>query len=78
MCGGGGGDGCNGLTGPARCWPRERQTALRRGWEISTDNFVGSICTAPFVGSQGLLGGWVNYQASCSSGWSTAANPLSL
>lgn len=30
----------------------KRGTALRRGWEISTDNFLGSICTAPFVGSR--------------------------
>lgn len=40
----------DGLTGPARCWLGE--VVLRTGWEISTVNFVGSICTAPFVGSQ--------------------------
>lgn len=27
---------------------------LRKGWEISTVNCVGSICTASFVGSQGV------------------------
>lgn len=27
---------------------------LRKGREISTGNFVGSIVTAPFVGSQGV------------------------
>lgn len=37
------------------CWVlANRGTAVRRGWEISADNFVGSICTAPFVGSQGM------------------------
>lgn len=40
----------DGLTGPARCWLGE--AVLRKGWEISTVNFVGSICTAPFVESQ--------------------------
>lgn len=42
----------DGLTGPARCWLGE--VVLRKGWEISTVNFVGSICTASFVGSQGV------------------------
>lgn len=48
----GGEEGDNdGLTGPARCCLGEG--VLRKGWEISTVNFVGSICTASFVGSQG-------------------------
>lgn len=40
-----GGVECDGLTGPGQVLAK-RGTALRRGREISTDNFVGSICTA--------------------------------
>lgn len=68
----GGEEGDNdGLAGSARCWLGE--VVLRKGWEISTVNFVGSIYTASFVGSQGTQ----EPPPPRFPAWSSAASPLS-
>lgn len=50
---------------------------IKEGPEISAVNFVGSICTAPFVGSQSVQEDGLIIGSPCSPAWSLAARPLS-